>query len=232
MSQQKFTIAPKTHINGSSKLLKGRRVFLDGGVLRYASSTELEVGILTSTALPNEHACVQPLYAYGEFLFVSSGAIGTGVSVYRADNGKVGPAGTSELGRSLSSTSADNYFISCSVAAAAVGGAGVNRMIGLEDLGDVSGAASVDFTTGSSNNKKVNVIGAVTSWSFTWGSAGYYQWFIRQQTGGTSIAPPSTDDIVGNFLVDDRTGYTTKVGLFWDGFKGHIQHITTSHNEE
>jgi len=106
------------------------------------------------------------------------------------------------------------------------GGGGASRKDGLESLGDVSGAVSVDFTAGSSDNKQFQVIGNVTSWTLTFGPEGVYNMFIKVGTQGFDIPKPT--EVKGDWLLVDTTGLTNHVQLMWDGVNARISGVITT----
>jgi hypothetical protein len=92
-------------------------------LLRPASETELENGIVTRDVMPGDMAGVQLLYSAGPFYFLADGSISPGQTVFRAADGKVSATGTSRLGRAQSGAS-DGHYVLVVVEPGAGGGGG------------------------------------------------------------------------------------------------------------
>ena len=106
------------------------------------------------------------------------------------------------------------------------GGEATTRKIGVDDLGDASGSVVVDFTTGDSDNKKINVNGNITDWTLTFGQPGDYDLYVTIETQGFAIPKPS--DVRGDWLLVDETGVTNHIPMTWDGSLARISGVITT----
>lgn len=182
--------AQETYDNGSSTIGPYRRVIKDGGVLRVASSVELENGTTDATVLPNQPARVNTTDAQGKYQYVSAVGITEGDTIYRADNGLVSNVGTSQLGTADEDALAGGVFFVNVAVGGSGGGAGADRNDGEETI-TFSPTNSVTFDGGTKDRKRVVLTDDWTPTFNATASREYTLKIVQDATGGRTITWPN-----------------------------------------
>jgi hypothetical protein len=191
------TLYPTTYRNGATAIPPNRRVFESGGLLRLASDTELENGIVDRHIRANDNAAVYTFSTGDVVILEAAGAISAEAAVFRATSGRVSATGSSRIGRAQTAALAAGDYL-CVVIEPGSGGG-----------------------TGSSDNRKEGVHGTTLTLSgsdLVWQLNAHSKDNVLFDLGGGAGNVNVNLTITGTVRPGEYTLYVTNVGtkqLVW-----------------